>query len=77
MMLPHGLIALSLGTVIFPQLARLHAAGDTAALRETALGAVRQVLFLALPASAILARWVCRSSACSSSVAASAPRRRR
>jgi putative peptidoglycan lipid II flippase len=53
MMLPHGLIALSLGTVIFPQLARLHAAGDIAGLRESALGAVRQVLFLALPASAI------------------------
>jgi putative peptidoglycan lipid II flippase len=54
MMLPHGLIALSLGTVIFPQLARLHAAGDLAALRRAALGALRQVLFLALPAAAIL-----------------------
>jgi putative peptidoglycan lipid II flippase len=54
MMLPHGLLALSLGTVIFPQLARLHAAGDTPALRETALGAMRQVLFMALLASALL-----------------------
>jgi putative peptidoglycan lipid II flippase len=54
MMLPHGLIALSLGTVIFPQLARHHAAGDMAALRRVALGALRQVLFLALPAAAIL-----------------------
>jgi putative peptidoglycan lipid II flippase len=54
MMLPHGLIALSLGTVIFPRLARLHAAGEAVALRETALAAVRQVLFLALPASAIV-----------------------
>ncbi|MFL5806422.1 MAG: murein biosynthesis integral membrane protein MurJ [Roseiflexaceae bacterium] len=54
MMLPHGLIALSLGTVIFPRLARLYGAGDMAALRETALGAVRQVLFLALPAAAIV-----------------------
>ena len=54
MMLPHGLIALSLGTVIFPQLARYHAAGDIAALRRVALGALRQVLFLALPAAAIL-----------------------
>jgi putative peptidoglycan lipid II flippase len=53
MLLPHGLIALSLGTVIFPQLARAHAAGDQAALQATALGAVRQVLFLALPASAL------------------------
>jgi putative peptidoglycan lipid II flippase len=54
MMLPHGLIALSLGTVVFPQLARHHAAGDSAALRATALRALRGVLFLALPASAIL-----------------------
>ncbi|HEU4327829.1 MAG TPA: murein biosynthesis integral membrane protein MurJ [Roseiflexaceae bacterium] len=55
MMLPHGLIALSLGTVIFPQLARLYGAGDLAGLRATALGAVRSVLFLALPAAALLA----------------------
>ena len=54
MMLPHGLIALSLGTVIFPQLARHHATGDTIALRRVTLGALRQVLFLALPAAAIL-----------------------
>ncbi len=54
MMLPHGLIALSLGTVIFPQLARHHATGDMIALRRVSLGALRQVLFLALPAAAIL-----------------------
>jgi putative peptidoglycan lipid II flippase len=54
MMLPHGLIALSLGTVIFPQLARHHAAGDMSALRAASLGALRGVLFLALPASALL-----------------------
>src|SRR6266545_1319203 len=54
MLLPHGLIALSLGTVIFPQLARLHAAGDRATFRDTTVGALRSVLFLALPASAIL-----------------------
>jgi putative peptidoglycan lipid II flippase len=54
MMLPHGLIALSLGTVIFPQLARHHAAGDMAALRRVALGALRQVLFLSLLAAALL-----------------------
>jgi putative peptidoglycan lipid II flippase len=54
MLLPHGLIALSLGTVIFPQLARAHAAGDQAEVRQIALGAVRQVLFVALPASMIL-----------------------
>src|SRR5262245_41706535 len=54
MMLPHGLIALSLGTVIFPQLTRHHAAGDMGELRRVALGAVRQVLFLSLPAAALL-----------------------
>jgi putative peptidoglycan lipid II flippase len=53
MLLPHGLIALSLGTVIFPQLARSYAAGDQSEVRRIALGATRQVLFLALPASMI------------------------
>lgn len=52
MLLPHGLIALSLGTVIFPQLSRLHAANDREAFRRTTLGALRGVLFLALPAAA-------------------------
>jgi putative peptidoglycan lipid II flippase len=55
MMLPHGLLALSLGTVIFPRLARYYAAGDIASLRAVALGAVRSVLFLALPAATLLA----------------------
>lgn len=55
MLLPHGLIALSLGTVMFPRLARHYAAGDTPALRQEALGGVRSVLFLALPAAALLA----------------------
>lgn len=54
MLLPHGVIALSLGTVMFPQLARYYAAGDMAALRARALGAVRSVLFLALPVAALL-----------------------
>jgi putative peptidoglycan lipid II flippase len=54
MLLPHGLLALSVGTVIFPQLARLHASGDRTAFREQALGALRAVLFVAVPASAIL-----------------------
>jgi putative peptidoglycan lipid II flippase len=54
MMLPHGLLALSVGTVIFPQLSRAFAAGDLAGVRARALGALRNVLFLALPASALL-----------------------
>jgi putative peptidoglycan lipid II flippase len=55
MLLPHGLIALSMGTVVFPRLARHFAAGELASLRAVALGAVRSVLFLALPAAAVLA----------------------
>ncbi|MFQ3631250.1 murein biosynthesis integral membrane protein MurJ [Roseiflexus sp.] len=54
MMLPHGLIALSLATVLFPEMSRLYASGDRMTLRATALGGVRAVLFLAFPASAIL-----------------------
>jgi putative peptidoglycan lipid II flippase len=55
MLLPHGLLALSLGTVMFPQLTRLHAAGDHAGFRETALSTARQVAFVTLPAAAIMA----------------------
>jgi putative peptidoglycan lipid II flippase len=55
MLLPHGLIALSMGTVMFPQLARYYAAGDMPALRAVALGGLRSVLFLALPVAALLA----------------------
>ncbi len=51
LLLPHGLIALSAGTVIFPQLARHAAAGDTEALRAGALRTLRGVLFLGLPAA--------------------------
>lgn len=54
MMLPHGLLALSLGTVIFPQLARSFAAGEQEAFRTSATSAIRTVLFLALPASVML-----------------------
>jgi putative peptidoglycan lipid II flippase len=54
MLLPHGLIALSLGTVIYPRLARHHAAGEREDMRAVSLGAVRGVLFLALPAAALL-----------------------
>jgi len=54
MLLPHGLIALSLGTVIFPQLARAYAAGDRMEVGRIAFGATRQVLLLALPAAMIV-----------------------
>lgn len=54
MLLPHGLLALSVGTVIFPQLTRAHALGDTKTVRDTALSAIRMILFLAFPASIVL-----------------------
>lgn len=54
MMLPHGLLALSLGTVIFPRLSRAHAAGDHVAVRRESLGAIRNVIFLTLPAAITL-----------------------
>ena len=54
MLLPHGLLALSLGTVIFPRMSRAYAAGDTATLRQEAITAVRSVVFLTLPAAIVL-----------------------
>ncbi|MEM8534584.1 MAG: murein biosynthesis integral membrane protein MurJ [Chloroflexota bacterium] len=54
MLLPHGLVALSLGTVLFPQLARHFADGDIDTLRATVLNGIRSVLFLALPAAVLL-----------------------
>jgi putative peptidoglycan lipid II flippase len=55
MLLPHGLVALSLGTVVFPRLARHYAAGEIEAVRAVTVEALRGVLFLALPAAALLA----------------------
>ncbi|NOK64238.1 MAG: murein biosynthesis integral membrane protein MurJ [Chloroflexi bacterium AL-W] len=54
MLLPHGLVALSLGTVLFPQLARHFADGNIDTLREIVLSGIRSVLFLALPAAVLL-----------------------
>jgi putative peptidoglycan lipid II flippase len=51
MMVPHGLIALSIGTVLFPTLARQYAAERHDDIRATLTGAMRVVLFLALPLS--------------------------
>lgn len=55
MLLPHGLLALSLGTVLFPQLTRLYAADEHTAFRDTTMRAVRQILFVTLPAAVIMA----------------------
>ena len=54
MMLPHGVLALSVSTVILPTLSRLWQAGDTAAFRATLGNALRPLLFLSLPAAVIL-----------------------
>jgi putative peptidoglycan lipid II flippase len=54
MILPHGLIALSLGTVLYPTLARLYGLGDLAGVRTQTLAALRRVTFFVLPAALAL-----------------------
>ena len=54
LMLPHGVLALSVSTVILPTLSRLWQAGDTAAFRATLGNALRALVFLSLPAAVIL-----------------------
>lgn len=54
MMLPYGIFALSIGTVIFPAMARQYANRDFAALKTTLGDALRPLLFLTLPAAAAL-----------------------
>ena len=46
LMLPHGVLALSVSTVILPTLSRLWQVGDTAAFRATLGNALRPLLFL-------------------------------
>lgn len=54
LMLPHGVLALSVSTVILPTLSRLWQQGDRAGFRTTLGGALRPLIFLSLPASIIL-----------------------
>jgi putative peptidoglycan lipid II flippase len=54
LMLPHGVLALSVSTVILPTLSRLWQGGDTAAFRATLGSALRPLLFLSLPAAVVL-----------------------
>jgi putative peptidoglycan lipid II flippase len=49
-----GVVAQSVGTALFPSLASLAAAGDWAGYRARLSGAMRAVLFLALPATALM-----------------------
>lgn len=52
LMLPHGVLALSISTVIFPTLAELYSTGDDAGFRSTLDRTLRPLLFLSIPASA-------------------------
>jgi putative peptidoglycan lipid II flippase len=54
LMLPHGVLALSVSTVILPTLSRLWQVGDIAAFRATLGNALRPLFFLSLPAAVTL-----------------------
>jgi len=49
-MLPQGVFAVAVTTVLFPTLARFAARGDTAGLRRALDGGLRQIAFLLVPA---------------------------
>jgi len=49
-MLPQGIFAVAVTTVLFPMLARLAARGDMAGLRRSLDGGLRQIAFLLVPA---------------------------
>ncbi|MDH5280298.1 MAG: murein biosynthesis integral membrane protein MurJ, partial [Thermoleophilia bacterium] len=48
-MLPQGIFAVAVTTVLFPALARMAARGDTAGLRRALDGGLRQIAFLLFP----------------------------
>jgi putative peptidoglycan lipid II flippase len=54
-MLPQGVFAVAITTVLFPTLSRLAARRDLAGFRTTISGGLRQLAFLLIPASAITA----------------------
>ncbi|MGH3041259.1 MAG: murein biosynthesis integral membrane protein MurJ [Gaiellaceae bacterium] len=54
-MLPQGMFAVAVATVLFPRLSRLAARGDSASFRKTVSLGLRQIGFLLLPASAVAA----------------------
>ncbi|XSG73702.1 murein biosynthesis integral membrane protein MurJ [Herpetosiphon llansteffanensis] len=51
MLLPHGIFALSLATVMFPQLSRLDAAGDHEGFNQTTRSTLGTVLWAIIPAA--------------------------
>jgi len=52
-MLPQGMFAVAVATVLFPRLSRLAARADTAGFRDTVSLGLRQIGFLLVPASAV------------------------
>ena len=52
-MLPQGIFAVAVTTVLFPTLARLSARGDDPGLRRALDGGLRQIAFLLVPASLV------------------------
>ena len=54
-MLPQGIFAVAVATVLFPALSRLAARSDTDGFRETVSSGLRQIGFLLIPASAVTA----------------------
>ncbi|MEY2846530.1 MAG: hypothetical protein RL076_2076 [Chloroflexota bacterium] len=54
MLLPHGLVGLSIGTVMFPRLAQLFADGDDGAFAWTASRALQTVLAVTVPTSIVM-----------------------
>ena len=54
-MLPQGMFAIAVATVLFPRLSRLAARADTAGVRETVALGLRQIGFMLVPASAVAA----------------------
>ena len=75
-MLPQGMFAVAVATVLFPALAKLASRGDMDGFRRTTASGVRQVAFLLIPASASRRSWRSPSQGLSTS-AATSPRRRR
>jgi putative peptidoglycan lipid II flippase len=54
LMLPHGVLALSISTVVFPTMARLWESGDRDGMRAAFGRALKPLLFLSAPAAIIL-----------------------
>jgi putative peptidoglycan lipid II flippase len=54
-MLPQGIFAVAVATVLFPSLSRLAARGDTAGFRSQTASGLRQIGFFLIPASAVTA----------------------